>query len=381
MIVFKSYLKTAMNYKNIIIINLLVFGAISFFMTGTSNDTSDFKSSEASIIIINNDKDGEISSALETYAKKTFDVVKEKKTVDEAKDMIFYSLVQYTVIIPEGYSDAFFSDNPLKLETLTIPNSQGSQLVEMQLDKFLNLTRVYKSRNVDTDTMVKMIMKDINQKGEVNLFSNNSNQVSKLALFFNMGNYIFLALVVAGICIVSTSFKDPHVKKRNIVSAMPYKVFNSYLSIANFLYCLFVWLAYLVLAAILYPDAIFTNHALLLVVNSFLFIFVCFKIATLVTNLIKSREAQGAIQNILALGTSFISGAFVPQAYLSSFVLTISMITPSYWFVKNNNLISELANINSKTLQPIILNWIVLVVFIVVIHLVINFVSKKSLRK
>lgn len=45
---------------------------------------------------------------------------------------------------------------------------------------------------------------------------------------------------------------------------------------------------------------------------------------------VKSRGAMSAAANVFALGTSFLSGVFVPQELLGSNVLTIASFTPTY---------------------------------------------------
>ncbi len=57
--------------------------------------------------------------------------------------------------------------------------------------------------------------------------------------------------------------------------------------------------------------------------------------------------------NIISLGLSFISGAFVPQFLLSEGVLTLARFTPTYWFVKANNTIAE-ATVSGEVLKNIL---------------------------
>jgi ABC-2 type transport system permease protein len=65
------------------------------------------------------------------------------------------------------------------------------------------------------------------------------------------------------------------------------------------------------------------------------------------------------------LGTSFISGVFVPQELLSDTVLRVASFTPNYWFVKSNITISGLDNITAKTVTPIFYNMLIVLGFAV----------------
>ena len=69
--------------------------------------------------------------------------------------------------------------------------------------------------------------------------------------------------------------------------------------------------------------------------NALAFTLASLGISFLIGNLIKSRNSQQAIANVLALGTCFISGVFVPQELLGPTVKTIASFTPTYWYIAN----------------------------------------------
>lgn len=76
----------------------------------------------------------------------------------------------------------------------------------------------------------------------------------------------------------------------------------------------------------------------------------------------KSKDSLNGIVNVVALGSSFISGAFVPQEYLGQTVLNFSKVFPSYWFIRNNELTDSLAVVNLNNLTPILLNTLVIII-------------------
>jgi ABC-2 type transport system permease protein len=56
----------------------------------------------------------------------------------------------------------------------------------------------------------------------------------------------------------------------------------------------------------------------------------------------------------MALGTSFISGVFVPQEMLGDTVQTLASFTPTYWYILAINEIDTLVDFGSLSLQPTI---------------------------
>ncbi len=65
----------------------------------------------------------------------------------------------------------------------------------------------------------------------------------------------------------------------------------------------------------------FTVHGIILMVNSFVFSICALTIAILIANLVNNKNAINGIVNVVALGSSFLCGAFVPIEWLPDTVL------------------------------------------------------------
>ena len=51
-------------------------------------------------------------------------------------------------------------------------------------------------------------------------------------------------------------------------------------------------------------------------------------------------NALNFVANIVALGSSFLCGIFVPLWLMGDFVKNIAQFLPAYWYTVNNNMIS-----------------------------------------
>lgn len=122
----------------------------------------------------------------------------------------------------------------------------------------------------------------------------------------------------------------------------------------------------------------FTAHGLIYIINSFIFTICAVTIAFLIGNAIKSKDAINGIVNVIALGSSFLCGAFVPSELLPDSVLNIAHILPSYWYIKTNELVGTIEEFNFESLKPIIINMGVIVVFSVIFVLITNIISNKK---
>ena len=79
-----------------------------------------------------------------------------------------------------------------------------------------------------------------------------------------------------------------------------------------------------------------------------------------------------------ALGSSFLCGAFVPAEFLPDFVLKIAHLLPSYYYINSNELIQKIEVISLDTMQPVILNMIILLLFSILFSILANFFSNRK---
>jgi ABC-2 type transport system permease protein len=176
------------------------------------------------------------------------------------------------------------------------------------------------------------------------------------------------------------SFNKTNLKRRNIVSNYSYKKINMQLFAGNLCLMAGIWLLYIGISFILYFDTMVTYYGLLMIINSFVFCITVLSIGFLIGSVVRNRQATDGIVNVLALGSSFLCGAFVPQEFLGDFVISISKVLPSYWFIKNNNDISKLSSFDFNSLQPIFINMLIVLAFGIVLFIITNVISKLRIK-
>ena len=191
-------------------------------------------------------------------------------------------------------------------------------------------------------------------------------------------NYSFLAGLVYVICLILSSFNEQRIKKRTIISSMKTSEHNRKLLLSNGLFAIILWMFYVILGFILIGDIMFSLHGLIYIINSFIFMLCSLTIAFLIANLVNNKNAINGIVNVVALGTSFLCGAFVPMEWLPNSVLNIAHILPSYWYIKTNEILKELEVFNFETLKPIIINMGIVLLFSILFIVITNIISKKK---
>lgn len=98
----------------------------------------------------------------------------------------------------------------------------------------------------------------------------------------------------------------------------------------------------------------------------------------MIANLKINKDAISGIINVVALGTSFLCGAFVPMDYLPDFVLKIAHLLPSYWYIKTNELLKNMQLFNFENLKPVLLNMVILIIFSLIFIKITNYLTNKN---
>lgn len=376
MTVFKTFWKIVNKYKGTIIlytVMLISFGGINL----ASNDTTTtFTSTLPNIAIVNNDQKSVLTNNLINYLSENSKVVDIENDEEKINDALFYRDVSYVVYIPKNYTnDVLKGMNP----TIDIKstNDYTSSLEEMMLTDYLNLQNTYLKLTTDQAKLTNYINDTLKDKSEVVLTSKvDTKSLSKVSRYFNFASYSILAVVIFIITLVLTSFKEKTVNKRIVVSSMNYKKHNGLILKSSLLYALIVWALFSLLAIILLGKSLLNIRGLLLSLNTLIFTLQALTFALLISSLVNNKDAIGGIVNVVALGSAFLCGAFIPSMYLPEKVVSISHIFPAYYYNNSNDLVTSLEVINLTTLKPFIINIMIMLVFILVFIVLNNFVIK-----
>lgn len=378
MTVFKTFWKIVNKYKGTIIlytVMLISFGGINL----ASNDTTTtFTSTLPNIAIVNNDQKSVLTNNLISYLSENSKVVDIENDEEKINDALFYRDVSYVVYIPKNYTnDVLKGMNP----TINIKstNDYTSSLEEMMLTDYLNLQNTYLKLTTDQAKLTNYINDTLKDKSEVVLTSKvDTKSLSKVSRYFNFASYSILAVVIFIITLVLTSFKEKTVNKRIVVSSMNYKKHNGLILKSSLLYALIVWVLFSLLAIILLGKSLLNIRGLLLSLNTLIFTLQALTFALLISSLVNNKDAIGGIVNVVALGSAFLCGAFIPSMYLPEKVVSISHIFPAYYYNNSNDLVTSLEVINLTTLKPFITNIMMMLVFMLVFIVLNNFVIKNK---
>lgn len=378
MTVFKTFLKVLNKCKVVIIMYtafLIFFGA---FNMQTNENATNFVADKPDVLIINEDNDNKITKNLTEYIKENSNIIKIKNNEQAINDALFYRDVNYIIYIPKDYGKDFLSGKNPQINIKSTGDYEAS-LEEMLLTRYLKVANIYKNEILLEDELINKINETLSKQTKVEITSKlDTDNLSKVAFYYNFASYSILAGCVYVICLILSTFNEEKIRKRTVISSMNYKKYNMNLLLSNCLFALVLWAIYVVISVILIGNIMFTLHGLVYILNSFVFTICAVTIAFLIGSIVLNKNAINGIVNVVALGSSFLCGAFVPMEWLPDSVLNIAHILPTYYYIKNNEMLKTLENINLQTLEQIIINIIFILAFTVIFIIATNIVARRK---
>ena len=378
MTVFKTFLKILNKNKFIIILYTVFLIGFGGFNMQTSDNSTNFVASKPDIMIVNYDEEKGITKDLIKYITDNSNIIELNNNEEAINDALFYRDVNYVIYIPENYSKDFMDGKNPEINIKSTGDYQSS-FAEMLLSRYIKVANIYQKSIKNEDELISKINETLSKQSEVKITSKlDTDSLAKATFYYNFASYSILACLVYVICLILSSFKDIKIQKRTIISSTDYRRLNRQLLLSNSLFSIILWGVYVALSFVLIGDVMFSNQGIIYLINSFIFTMCATTIALFIGNLVSNKNAINGIVNVIALGSSFLCGAFVPMEWLPDGVLKIAHILPSYYYISSNESLKTLEVFNLETMQPIITNMIVILGFSIIFIILTNIVSKRK---
>lgn len=378
MTVFKTILKILNKLKGMIILYTAILVAITALNQTSGNNMTSFEDSKPSVLVVNKDSEDNIAKGFEDYISKHSEI-KDIDTKDEDKinDAIFYRDVNYVIYIPKDFGKNLLDGKNPSLEYKSC-GDEYSSYAQMMVEKYIKTVLIYKDYYSGVE-LISKVNKVVDKDTKVYMKTTlDTSKLSSMTQYFNILNYALLAGCVYCISMILASLNDETVRKRTIISSFNYKKYNRIVLLSNSIVIFAMWILYMILALILFKDLMFSSNGLGYVINSFVFTICSLTIGFLIGNITQNKNAIGGIVNVIALGTSFLCGCFVPFEYMPDYVLKIAHILPTYYYVANNQLIKTMEVFNFESIKPLLINGAVIVISSFIFVAVTNYVSKRK---
>lgn len=363
--VFNAYFKII--YRNLptlfIYIGIFFVFAILLTMSGSGTADTTFSETKDNIMIINEDGDTPLTEGLIDYLSSKSNVIPAAETEEGIQDALFYEDAAYIVKIPKGFTADFVGGtHALSVGKIAAGNSSSGVQMDMAIEKYLSLFRIYvESAGIGkddsaalTDTASK-VRTDLGNETIVKWADGTApvDSISRTTYFFIYMSYTIVSIMILSVSTIMQVFNKRDLKNRMQCSPEKASRINLELFLGNVCLAILVWLFLIVACLILTGSSLTNPKVLLMIVNACVFTFTALSLSFLLGYLIRGPGAQHSVANVVALGSSFISGVFVPQELLGSTVKYVASFTPTYWYVTGVRDISELSSYTFADLKGI----------------------------
>lgn len=378
MIVFKTILKILNKLKGMLILYTVMLILITALTQTSDNNITKFEESKPDILIINKDEHSDLTNNFVKYLAKHANLADIDINAEEKiNDALFYRDVNYVIYIPKNFTNDILQDKE-PIMNYKSTNDESASYSQMLVNKYIKTALIYKDYYQAND-LIKKINETLSTNTNVKIKTHlDTSKVSAATRYFNFLNYAFLAGCVYCISMILASLKEENVNKRTIISSYSLRKYNRIVLLSNACVVFLMWLFYMILSFILFKKLMVSFNGILYMINSLVFAFCGLTIGFLIGNITQNKNAIGGIVNVVALGSSFLCGCFVPISYLPNYVLKIAKILPSYYFVTNNELTKSIEIFSWSNIKPLFINNIVIITFCILFVIITNFINKKK---
>ncbi|GAB6108987.1 ABC transporter permease [Fusibacter bizertensis] len=358
--VFKVSMKIIQKNLPLMLIYIVIFVMVSMIvksMNSNEGSVSTFSDTKVPIAIIA-EENTPITNGLATALSDVSTLVSLKDDQEAIQDALYFRAVYMVIRIPEGFSASLMSSSPIALESTTIPGSTESVQVNMQINQFMKLSQLYLtgSSSLNEETLTSRVLKQLKNTTKVTMVAPDPKALEGglMPFFFNYLAYSYMFIMILGVSTVMMVFNRKEIKWRNACSPITGLSKSLQFLLANAVFAFGTWVILILLCLVFDAKNIFKVNTLYFMLNSIVFALSVLGLGYLIGNLVKGREAVSAVANIITLSSCFISGIFVPQAFLGESVLRVASFFPTYWYVKANLQIANLTQFDFSSISGIL---------------------------
>ncbi|MBR4097166.1 MAG: ABC transporter permease [Oscillospiraceae bacterium] len=342
--VFKTFMKIAKRKLPIVLMYAWIFIVLLIMFTAYGPQDVSFEEESLGVCVIDEDNT-DASLAITDYISKSHKLIEIENDKDEIIDALYYTRVDYVLVIKEGYSEKIANGQTDNLfENYQLPDSYAGVYLENDIDLYIRTLNSYIAAGNDAETAASLTAEALDYDIDVTIetFSDETEGTSMnqaTYYYFRYLVYILLSVLITMLSGILITILRKEVRDGSNCSGMPSLSQTMQIIAGCIVLVLILWVVFMIIAMI-YKGGIFSANELYAVLNSFVFTLIATSIAILVAALVSNNSVINLVSNIISLGMSFLCGVFVDQALLGGTVLRIAKFLPAYWYVRANDIIA-----------------------------------------
>ena len=383
--VFKIAIKTVLRHPMYLFVYAGFLSLMGVFIAsgltfGGSSDNG-FSPYETKFAVIDRDASA-FSEGLTAYLREQGTEVPVEDSPMALQDAVAKGQSSYTLIIPEGFGEAFAKaaregDELPTLETVYSYYSTEGNLMDQMVNEYLGIARAYAGLEgaASLDDIVQHtdeIMAEAAEADSVQV-GGTSSEAQRFVFFLQWGTYTLFASIIVCVGVLMTTLNRTDLRRRNLVSPLPTLSYGLQVGAGSLLVMVAVWLWTICLGLTVFHEAVSmisgTGLALMLAA-SFAFATIPLSVGYLLGQLGVGEFASNALGNILGMVISFLGGAWIAFDLLDPAVQTVAHFLPAYWYTSALQSAADLTVASSDAVLPILANIGVMLLFTLAIFAV-----------
>ncbi|HHX00626.1 MAG TPA: ABC transporter permease [Acholeplasmataceae bacterium] len=378
--VFNLYWKIFRSYLGVIFVYVGIFLLIGIAVTSSNSSVQDsFDETKIKISLNNLDEGSTLSTGLLCYLENYSEIVELDD--EDIKDALYFRRIQVIITIPENFEEEFLAGKSNLIMQEKIESTMTTVALDQAINKYLNYVRVYINQtNYSLDEVLPLVKNVLENEAEAQTTSELSDLLDFSGFYYKTLSYVIISVILTVVGLITISFRKLEVRRRLFTSPYPQRKINLEMILGNFIFTVFLVILLCAVSLVLYKEALLNLNGILLVINTLIFAIAALSMAYFFSLLISREQVLSGFNNVFSLGTSFITGAFVPQALLGSGMLTLAHIFPNYYFVYNVDLITSSTNLSNVILNKVYLYYGIQLLFAGVFIIASILVSKKQTK-
>lgn len=266
------------------------------------------------------------------------------------QDALYYQEVDYILTIPEGFEEQLTaSDAKDFLQISMRKDSSNGYFVDQQVNEYLSSVRLFMAGGFSLSEAVTKSAEALSEGNDTSILNieednTNSSQIG-FTYFFQYLPYVLINMLLLGMTPILMTFNQKDLGARTSCSSLSLKSKNTQITLGCIVFCLFVWLLFILTALFIYgADSLFSVNGLRSLLNSIMVLLFSVALSLLISTFSLKAQSLSMIANVVSLGLCFLSGIFVPQYLLGKGVLAIAHFLPTYWYVRINSMLGGMSD-------------------------------------
>jgi len=343
----KYFFKILRGHILSVAIFLALFLGLAILLTEFGGDImDDFSASTFNITVTNRDASHSISQGLVDYLDSLHTLLPLEDDLATKQTALFFQDTLYVLIIEEGFGAAFYENPAAPAITLSnIPSTSGNagQFINRQIDNFMITLRAYLTAGFALDHALSLAINP--PAANVQLLRQEDN-AGGASPYFQLLPFAAISVTILALGSVLVVYKRDNLVRRIDVSSTPSVSIKASIMLACTLCAFVIWLVFMAGGHVFGAEPIYSEIGIYRALNAIALIAFAVAAAFLIGQFVRKTVTLQAIVQVIALGFSFIAGVFVPQEFLGEGVLAAARFTPTYWYVRSNDMLNTASAAN-----------------------------------